>query len=355
MSRSVTQRRSAILELLTHGPQKVRDLAELLDISAVTIRRDIDQLANQGLLIRRHGVALPLSEDVPTPRSQATVGLVVPHSNYYYDGIIEGAKRACAEAGSRLILGVSAYNQLTEVQQTRRLIANRVDGIVIAPTPNNETGLLSTKQERWLASLTVPAVLVERPPSISGPAARLDSVTSAHAAGAATAVRHLAGLGHERLACLIIQGPNSAPIQSGYVEAVAALGLPSLGVISEGRPGSSDAAPELHRLVRDGATGLFIHNDQLATRALTWLEDSGTRVPQDVSIVGYDDVIAAYAPIPLTSVSPPLRSTVGYRATLLLLSRIRAIATGGESAPSPGEHIYLMPRLIERDSTGTLG
>ncbi len=351
MSRSVAERRAAILESLNQsGPRKVRELADELGVSAVTLRRDIEDLANQGTLVRKHGMAHPLSAEAPAPRKQPTVGLVVPHSDYYYDGIISGAKRACAEAGARLILGVSAYDQLTEMQQGRRLVANGVDGIVIAPTPNPETGLLSEKQESWLGSLTVPTVLMERPPSNAGPAAKLDSVTSAHAAGAAAAVRHLAELGHERIACLLIQGPNSAPIQAGYEEAVAILGLTSLGVVSEGRQGSVDAAPALHQLIKDGATALFIHNDQLATRALTWLQDAGTQVPRDVSIVGYDDVIAAYASVPLTSISP-FRAHVGHRAVRLLLDRIQQAATPGESPFGAAEHIYLVPQLVEREST----
>lgn len=347
MSRSVAERRAAILEAVhSKGPQKVSELAVELNVSAVTLRRDIEELAEQGTLVRKHGMACPPDSASSAPRAQATVGLVVPHSDYYYDGIISGAKRACAEAGARLILGVSAYSQATEIQQGQRLIANGVDGIVIAPTPNPETGLLSEKQEAWLASLEIPTVLMERPASSTGPAAKLDSVTSSHTVGAAVAVRHLAELGHKRIAALMIQGPNSALIRAGYEETVAALGLSSLGVISEGEQGSDDSSAELLALVAAGASALFIHNDQLATRALTWLQDSGLRIPQDVSVVGYDDVIAAYAAVPLTAVSP-FRANVGHRSVRLLLDRIHDAGTSA----GPTEHIYLVPQLIRREST----
>lgn len=347
MSRSVADRRAAILELVrSNGPQKVRDLAASLNVSAVTLRRDIEELAEQGILLRKHGMACPLDPTAAPPRPQATVGLVVPHSDYYYDGIIAGAKRACAEAGARLILGVSAYNQATERQQAMRLVANGVDGLVIAPTPNQETGMLSAEQEEWLAALTVPTVLMERPASPSGPASMLDSVTSSHRVGAAVAVRHLAHLGHRNIASLMIQGPNTALILAGYEETVAALGLNSIGVVFEGRQGSDDAAEALRGLIDGGATALFIHNDQLAIRALTWLQDAGTRVPEDVSIVGYDDVIAAYATIPLTAVSP-FRANVGHRSVRLLLERIWGAGPLAEAA----EHIALVPQLIPREST----
>lgn len=350
MSRSVAERRAAILEIVhTSGPQRVRELARQLDVSAVTLRRDIEELAEHGRLLRRHGIACPLEPSAAAPRSQATVGLVVPHSDYYYDGIISGAKRACVEAGARLVLGVSAYNQATELQQAKRLIANGVDGLVIAPTPNQETGRLTEHQEQWLAALTVPTVLMERPASPTGPASMLDSVTSSHRVGAAVAVQHLAALGHKNIAALMIKAPNSTLIQTGYEETVAALKLTSVGVIAEGRQGSYDAAQALQALIAAGATALFIHNDQLATRALTWLQDAGTRVPQDVSIVGYDDVIAEFASVPLTSVSP-FRSSVGLRSVQLLLQRIYGTGPAGRAV----EHIALVPQLTPRKSSGIL-
>lgn len=350
MSRSVAERRAAILDLIRrNGPQKVRDMAAELNVSAVTLRRDIEELAEQGSLLRKHGMACPMDPAALPPRPQATVGLVVPHSDYYYDGIISGAKKACAEAGARLVLGVSAYDQATELQQARRLVANGVDGLVIAPTPNQETGMLTVEQEDWLAALAVPTVLMERPASPAGPATKLDSVTSSHRVGAAVAVRHLAQLGHRCIASLMIQGPNTALILTGYEETVAALGLASAGVIFEGRQGSDDAAAALLGLVNAGATALFIHNDQLAIRALTWLQDAGTQVPADVSMVGYDDVIAAYASVPLTAVSP-FRANVGHRSVRLLLDRIQG------SGPYAGaaEHIALVPQLVPRESTAPL-
>ncbi|WP_035750299.1 substrate-binding domain-containing protein [Arthrobacter sp. 35W] len=356
MSRSVAQRRQAIVDLIaSEGAQRVQDLATRFNISAVTLRRDIEELALAGAVLRTHGSVAPIPAGRPAPaHHRFTVGLVVPHSNYYYDGIIAGAKAAAQAAGVRLVLGVSAYDRETEFQQGARLVANGVDGLVIAPTPDPATGDLDAAQQQWLGSLPVPVVLVERPVAPGGPAAILDAVGSSHMIGAAAAIRHLADLGHTKLACLMISGPNSAQIAAGYAAAVDSLGLSSLGIIAEGAPGSNDAAGEMLRLLDDGATALFIHNDQLAIRAMAWIQDSGRSIPGDVSIVGYDDVIASFAPVPLTTVSP-WRSTVGERSVQLLLERLRRPAGGTDAGTDDGaaaaEHVLLVPRLIVRESS----
>lgn len=347
VSRSVAERRSAILAALhTNGPQKVRALAEQFEVSAVTLRRDVEELAAREQLLRRHGMVHPAQADKSGNRKTATIGMVVPDGDHYYLDIIAGAKQACAESGARLVLGVSTYDQDTELAQVRRLVAGGVDGLVIAPTPSPETGRLTLGQEVWLSRLTAPTVLIERSASPLGPAAFLDSVTSPHWRGAAAAMRHLFELGHQHVAALMINGPNSPAIRAGFEESAAELGLRSGGVMMEGRSGSDDASAALLAAVAAGATALLIHNDRLATRALGWLQDTGLLVPEDVSIVGYDDVFAALSSVPLTAVAP-FRSEVGLRALRLLLDRI----FDGKAAPSPTEHVSLVPQLIVREST----
>lgn len=350
-------RRQAILEIVQgEGTQPVLELARRLNISAVTIRRDLEELAAQGLVHRTHGSVAPAAEaPVPGLDESKTIGLVVPHSNYYFDGVILGAKAASAAAGARLVLGVSDYDKATEMHQVGRLLAKGVDGLLVAPTPNFVSGELDAEQQEWLVSLPVPTVLVERPVSPSGVASVLDSVSSSHSAGAGLVIRHLAGLGHSKIASVVVNGPNTPQIRAGYLSAVDALGLESLGIIDEGVAGSSDAAEHLVKAVRNGATAIFVHNDQLAVRCMMWLEDAGIDVPGDVSLAGYDDVIAGVAHVPLTAAAP-WKNAVGHRAVQLLLTRIaerssaRKLGRSG-SEPRATEHIEFVPRLHVRQST----
>ncbi|WP_458116489.1 substrate-binding domain-containing protein [Arthrobacter sp. D2-10] len=356
MGRSVTERRQSILHIVEHeGAQSAKQLAERLNVSAVTLRRDVEELAAQGLVQRTHGAVAPTREPLPlTSSSGATIGLVLPHSTYYYDGIITGAKAAAAAAGAKLVLGVSDYDRAIEVHQVQRLIAKGIDGLIIAPTPDFESGQLDSEQQQWLVSLEPPVVLVERPVCAIGEAAVLDSISSSHRIGAALAVRHLSELGHRQVACLIISGPNSPQVLSGFKDAADAAGLKTVAVIREGTPGSDDAAEDLLRAVKDGATALFVHNDQLAVRCIMWLEDAGIEIPGDVSLIGYDDVIAGVADIPLTALAPS-KHAVGYRAVQRVLTRIKEGGFGNQARPAaerlPTEHVELVPRLHVRQST----
>ncbi|WP_426989207.1 substrate-binding domain-containing protein [Pseudarthrobacter sp. Y6] len=352
----MTERRQAILDIVQQeGSQGVLELARRLKISAVTIRRDLEELAAQGLVHRTHGSVAPAAE--PTSKvldRPMTIGLVVPHSNYYFDGVIAGAKAAAASAGARLVLGVSDYDKATEMNQVARLINKGVDGLLVAPTPDFISGELDAEQQQWLVSLSVPVVLVERPVASTGVASILDSVGSSHSAGAALVIRHLAELGHRKLVGVMISGPNTPQVRSGYLSAVESMGLESRGVIDEGGAGSADAAELLLQAVREGATGIFVHNDQLAVRCMMWLEDAGIDIPGEVSLAGYDDVIAGVAPIPLTAVAP-WKSVVGHRAVQRLLSRIAEKAAGGNptrpNQPMATEHLEFVPRLHIRQST----
>ncbi|BBE24566.1 LacI family transcriptional regulator (plasmid) [Arthrobacter sp. MN05-02] len=356
LARSVTERRQAILDIVQReGSQVVQELAQRLKISAVTIRRDLEELAAQGLVHRTHGSVSPATEPASmAPDGPKTIGVVVPHSNYYFDGVIAGAKTAAASAGARLVLGVSDYDKATEMHQVARLMNKGVDGLLIAPTPDFITGELDADQQQWLVSLSVPVVLVERPVASTGVASILDSVSSSHSAGAALAIRHLAELGHRKFVSVMISGPNTPQVRQGYLSAVESLGLESLGVIDEGGAGSEDAAELLLQSVRDGATGIFVHNDQLAVRCMMWLEDAGIDVPAQVSLAGYDDVIAGVAHVPLTAVAP-WKSVVGHRAVQRLLSRIAESDPAGTSnRPHESlatEHLEFVPRLHVRQST----
>ncbi|SEF12842.1 DNA-binding transcriptional regulator, LacI/PurR family [Arthrobacter alpinus] len=359
MAGSVEKRRAAILAIIERdGTQLVVDLAERFNVSAVTLRRDVEELSAQGMVHRTHGsVSLPKVPGSAAHDGPFTIGMVVPHSNYYFDGVIHGATTAAGAAGAQLVLGVSDYDNSTEIQQVARLTARGVDGLIIAPTPDFHTGELSIDQQKWLVSLPVPMVLVERPVASSGVATVLDSVSSSHAAGAALAVRHLAELGHEKIACVAIAGPNTPRILEGYLGAVESTGLTSMGIIGEGTPGSDDAAAELIRVVKEGVTAVFVHNDQLAVKCMMWLEDAGISIPGDVSLAGYDDVIAALAPVQITAVAPWKRE-VGHRAVQRLLSRLRWGSLGGSFArlatdTMATEHIDLIPRLRVRQSTAT--
>ncbi|MYR46096.1 DeoR family transcriptional regulator, partial [Streptomyces sp. SID5910] len=173
------------------GSARLADLVERLGVTAVTVRRDITTLADRGLVMRVHGgVTLPHrgpgADERPQHRSvlahgrfpeQAFVGMVVPTVEYYWPAVIQGAQSAVAAAGGRLVLRASAYDATEDRRQVTGLLDRGVRTLLVAPTNTGDAGqdLL-----RWLGTLNVPVVLVERLPPPTLPTLPLDAATTAH-------------------------------------------------------------------------------------------------------------------------------------------------------------------------------
>ncbi|MFD0427906.1 substrate-binding domain-containing protein [Streptomyces zhihengii] len=148
-------------------------------------------------------------------------GLVVPPGDYYYPEIIRGVQEAARTHGARVVLAVSGETLADNREQVRRLVAAGAEGLLLMPRAGLEA---AEHPEEWLADLGVPVVLVDR--RAGGHAGRLEQVASDHAYGAGLAVRHLAGLGHRRIAFVArSDSPNTPLIQEGYAAACRDLGL----------------------------------------------------------------------------------------------------------------------------------
>ncbi len=243
------------------------------------------------------------------------------------------------------MLAVSGESLADHQEQVRQLMAGGVDALLLMLHP----GLRPLDAaEQWLSGLEVPAVLVDRRAGLR--AGRLERVASDHAYGAALAVHHLAGLGHDRVALVArVESPNTALLSVGYADAVAAVGLP---------PGpeyristTDDAAPaearfeEVVRAVEAGEVrAALVHNDIDAIALLGILRARGLRVPEDLALVTYDDEVAELSEIPLTAVAPP-KQAVGSWALDLALRRLTDPST-------PLAEVLLRPELRVRASCG---
>ncbi|POX43884.1 hypothetical protein C3489_37375, partial [Streptomyces sp. Ru71] len=135
------QRHQEILRRLREsGSVRVSDVAGELGVSPITVRRDVEALAERGVLVRVHGGAV-LPEAVPGAVAptvgaggrELVVGLVVPAADYYYPEVIKGAREAAAERGIRLVLGISQYDPEQERVQVRHMLSEGIDGLLITP------------------------------------------------------------------------------------------------------------------------------------------------------------------------------------------------------------------------------
>ncbi|MGA5097080.1 substrate-binding domain-containing protein [Streptomyces lavendulocolor] len=355
------QRHKAILRAVRKsGSVRVNDLAEQLGVTPVTVRRDINDLAREGALTRVHGGATlpeppearrPASSRAPAPQlsrprpASGTIGMVVPATSYYYREVIEGARAAAEALGLRLVLGVSRYDPAEDRLQIDQLLEGGISGLLF--TPSTPTGLLG-QEWSWVAELPVPVILVERRQEAAVDADPLECVTTDHELGAAQAVRHLAGLGHRRIALITRPTPTSRWVRRGFDSAVTAFGLAPDALRVFDPPGAEATQEERNALVdaivADGATAVLAHPDEEAVTLLQQLRAKGLSLPDDIALVSYDDEFAALADLPLTAVAPPRRQ-LGLTAVELLAHRLQ---TGSEPVL---RHVSLLPTLHVRAST----
>lgn len=284
------------------------------------------------------------------------LGLMAPSvANPFWGAFAQYAEEAAREHGYQVLLGNTGRDPDIEERYAASLWAHGVRGVVFGSSPLNLDHLIRLVA-RGLRLVTFDRrVEIEEEPSI---AAAIDSVSVDNVSAARLATAHLIELGHRRIGFL------SGPLRTfsrrhrfeGYREALAAAGLPfDAGLVWEGDPGPGFGDVEGAELGRRGAgellrlpqppTAIFTINDMYALGAYAGARDAGLAIPDDLSIVGFDDIaLAALASPPLTTVHHPLREMLG-QAVPLLIRRVEGREDG------PAVHLSIGTELIVRDST----
>jgi LacI family transcriptional regulator len=246
-----------------------------------------------------------------------TIGVLLPDLyGEFFSEVIRGIDLAAQGEGYHCLLSSTRRGGPT-LEAALRAMRGRVDGLVLMSP--EFTGDLS---KRTLPS-GFPVVLLNCPPSDTP----LDSLAVANYEGALAMVRHLAGLGHQRIA--IIKGAednfDAAERLRGYRAGLREAGLPfdpALVVPGDFSEAAGDAGARALLRLPDRPTAIFAANDGMAIGALHALRDSGLRVPDDIAIGGFDDIpMARYVEPALTSVHVDI-SALGARAAARLFSAL---------------------------------
>ena len=258
----------------------------------------------------------------------------------FYGAALRGIEGALGAAGYSPLFMSGHWQADEESRCIDVLRSRRVDGLIVL------TGRLSDAALRSVAR-SLPVVVTGRRLK----ATNLVSLDFDHREGARQATQHLLELGHRRIAFIggVAEHPDAVEREQGYRLALGAAGVrvdPALVVPGAFTEHSGVQAVErlLERRVR--FTAIFAANDQMALGAALALYRAGKRVPDDVSLVGFDDVAGSlYAVPPLTTVHNPIQEIgeLAARAMLALLAGEKARV----EVPAP--------RLIVRESTRALG
>jgi LacI family transcriptional regulator len=266
----------------------------------------------------------------------STVGVVVPHLTDTVMAIFY--EEIAAAAGARgLFAIVASTDDLPEAERLaiQSLVRRRVDGIILT------TARINAPAQDEPVGDSVPRVLALRTDGV-GPASIGDDRLGAH-----LATRHLLDLGHQRIG--LVGGPSYASSargrRIGYEEALSEAGIPVDQSLVVGDSFSMEAGEQAGRTLLDRAdrpTAVFAVNDNTAIGVMAVAHALGLRVPEDLSVVGYNDIpVVSRLPVPLTTVRVPFRQ-IALGALELLLE------AGGDTS---ARTVVAAPTLIPRKST----
>ncbi|MDE3178841.1 MAG: LacI family DNA-binding transcriptional regulator [Acidobacteriota bacterium] len=266
-------------------------------------------------------------------------GLIVSDiGNPFFPEIIKSFETAALDRGFDLMLCNTNYDTRRTQHAVRKMIENKVRGVAVM------TSEFSPDLARELTSNRVAVVFLDQEraqPYIS-------EIKADYARGIFEAIDHLRSLGHRTIGC--IAGPQSlrsAVIRrKAFVDALERHGLPP-GVIAEGNHRVEGGETGVEALLKMGTppTAILCSNDLTAIGAMAALQKKGMRIPDDISVVGFDDIyFARLAQPPLTTVNLP-RDRVGALAFEALQKIMR-------SKMRMGEKYVVETRLVVRKSTG---
>jgi LacI family transcriptional regulator len=277
-------------------------------------------------------------------RSRTIAYVVLDATNPFFTDVARGVEEVAKASNLALFLCNSDQDADREDQYLEQLTELRARGVLITAMDYANPRL------RRLRDAGVPVVLVDRAPQGSD---EWCTVGVDDVAGGELAVSHLIEAGHRTLA--FVGGPATIPQvadrHTGAVKAMHAAGHPveKLTWILTDAPNIAEGRRAGERLLglpaRRRPTGVFCANDLLALGLLQHLIQHGRRVPDDIAIVGYDDIeFASAAAVPLTSVAQP-RQLLGRTAARLLIDE------ADRGADHEHQHVIFPPELVARASS----
>jgi len=323
--------------------------------------RDRVLSAARELGYRPSGVARSLRQ-----RATRTLGLIVTDiENPFFPELVRTVEHAAREHGYAILLCNASDDPEREAGYLELLVDRWVDGVVVAASN------LGVRHREWLLAAPLPIVLVNSVDrTIDLPTIASDSVV-----GGRLAIDHLVGLGHERFG-IVTAGPRNldAPDRlSGARAALRAAGIAATAqhvAIEEPTVAGGQRAAESIFAADTTVTASVAYNDLMAIGAMRAVRAGGRHVPDDVSVVGFDDVaLSAYVDPPLTTIAQET-AEMGRWAVEQLTNRLAHAAGAGPAADAsssgdgrdgleepprheePAPHVVLPVRLVVRGSSG---
>lgn len=317
------------------------ELVQLTGLARATVRQAIQNLTNMGYLIRKKGLGTFVTIPQVSPDKQIIIGLIVPDiRSGYAPELARGAEDEAARSKHSLILCSSDDLYIKADFHANRLIENSVSGVIFVPTSSsdNKNRLIIQKfQEK-----NIHVVLADR----TIPNLEIDHVTSDNFEGAYNLTNYLIKKGHKKIAFIYSNIYSTEKLRfNGYKKAIEDNGIqfdPTV-VVSHSGPFNEEQFSKYAQALlkqRKRITSIFTAHDRIALTFYHVARDMGLSFPEDMSIVGYDDL--DFETLSLTTMHQPIYE-MGVESVKLINSRINNEKNGNQS-------IVLKSYLIERES-----
>lgn len=325
----------------------ITDVAERVGVSVATVSRFLSgfnvrqEEAIRSAIIELNYRPSAAARNLKSGRT-GTLAVIVPDiTNPFFASVVKGIEQAAGD--DHMVLLVNTNNVKAREEQVLGALFGRVDGVILVPVIEEDEG------PSFFSKFGLPIVLVDR---ITRDGENFDSVLADNAAGAKLAAEHLAAKGHTQIA--LIAGPQSTTPgklrRDGFISALksARISINQEFIIESdfSQEGGFNAMRQLLSL-DERPSAVFSANNLMTIGALEAIRESGLRIPEDISIIGFDDFeMASLINPPLTVIARDAEAQ-GREAMEILLSKLssdKQVST---------QHRTIPVHLVERGSCAT--
>lgn len=332
----------------------IKDIAKRAGVSHSTVSRALrmnnlvsDETARQIRQVAQEMGYRPsaVARSLKTKRTQVLGVIVSSISDPFFSEILNGIEVSAQARGYSLFIAASQHDPIKERQIVQTMMEQRTDGVIICSSS------FSPEHGRQLLSYGFPVVVVNH----QGSEGFNYSIYHDDVDGSSQITQHLISLGHKRIAYLgnSQSGKTTQDRLQGFLDAMekADLEVPESYIhhVAGGEPSLGAESVEYFARLTPGPTAIVCFNDMLAIGVLKGCQLAGLRVPEDLSVTGFDNItFSAFTSPSLTTIDQP-KFSIGQEAAQLLLDLLQAV--DGTIPDTPNVKV-LQGKLLVRESTG---
>lgn len=322
-------------------------LSQQFGVSRHTVRKALSILEEEGLIAAQHGRGTFCIKRTRTGGSRNIAVITTYINDYIFPRLIQGIDEVMTEQGYSIILKNTYNSRKNEEKALEDIMTKDVEGLIIEPS-KSEIFCRHIHQYEELDLKDIPYIFIQGTyPQLSHkPSIIMDDVQ-----GGYLITKYLLELGHKNVAGIFkiddVQGNNR---YKGYVKALNEFGIsynPERVVLYHTEDRRTKPCLMVKHFIETGVSmdAIVCYNDQVAMEVIQALSEKGLKVPEDISVTGYDNsLIAENGPVPLTTISHP-KEQLGRMAAQLLLEKMNGVPEEKSTVPR-----IIVPELVVRDS-----